>query len=136
VLVEHARNVLGIAGASHAESMAGGDPIITPLSCALNGRSIDVRFRPATVLAGLHGDAASATERATCNYGLAPARQDVASQGGMTISAVDDTGEARAVERRDHPFFIATLYQPQLRSSPDRPHPVWLGFLAAAAACS
>jgi CTP synthase (UTP-ammonia lyase) len=47
------------------------------------------------------------------------------------VSGVDQTGEVRAVERDDHPFFLATLYQPQLRSSPGAPHPVWLGFLRA-----
>jgi CTP synthase (UTP-ammonia lyase) len=131
VLVEHARNVLGIEGASHAESMTGGDPIITRLSCSLNGKSIEVRIRPGTVLSHLHDGAGPVTELATCNYGLDPARQDIASSGGMVVSAIDGTGEARAIERADHPFFVATLYQPQLRSSAATPHPVWRGFIGA-----
>ena len=49
----------------------------------------------------------------------------------MVVSAVDDTGEVRAIERADHPFFVGTLYQPQLRSTPEAPHPVWLGFVDA-----
>jgi CTP synthase (UTP-ammonia lyase) len=73
------------------------------------------------------------TESTTCNYGLDPAWQHVASTGGMVVSGVDDTGEVRAVERSDHPFFVATLYQPQLRSTSDAPHPIWLGFLRACA---
>jgi CTP synthase (UTP-ammonia lyase) len=133
VLVEHARNVVGIAAASHAESTAGGDPIITPLACSLDGRSIEVRLRPGTILSDLHGGVTTVIERTTCNYGLDPGRHDLASCGGMIISAVDDTGEARAIERPDHPFFVATLYQPQLRSSRVRPHPIWLGFVGAAA---
>jgi len=133
VLVEHARNVLGMESASHAESMTGGDPIITPLSCSLDGQVIDVVLSPQTLLSALHGGARSVTEFTTCNYGLDPSRPDVASSGGMVVSAVDATGEARAVERVDHPFFVATLYQPQLRSSPADPHPVWTGFLAACA---
>jgi len=133
VLVEHARNVLGIAGASHAESKGGGQPIITPLSCSLDGKSIEVRPRAGTVLSALYGGVASVTEPTTCNYGLDPARHDVASSGGMIVSATDGTGEVRAVERADHPFFVATLYQPQLRSSPGSPHPVWSGFVAAVA---
>ncbi|HVM66389.1 MAG TPA: hypothetical protein VMU14_16085 [Acidimicrobiales bacterium] len=44
---------------------------------------------------------------------------------------MDDTGEPRAIERTDHPFFVGTLYQPQLQSTPQRPHPVWLGFVRA-----
>jgi CTP synthase (UTP-ammonia lyase) len=133
VLVEHARNVLGIARASHAESTASGDPIITPLACSLNGMSIEIRLRPGTILSHLHGGTSEVIERTTCNYGLDPGRQDLASSGGMIISAVDDTGEARAIEREDHPFFVATLYQPQLRSSWEQPHPVWLGFIDVAA---
>jgi CTP synthase (UTP-ammonia lyase) len=132
VLVEHARHVLGIAGASHAES-GGGDPVITPLSCSLDGMTIEIRICGGTILSTLHGGVGSATELTTCNYGLDPARPSLATSGGMIVSAVDDTGEVRAVERTDHPFFVATLYQPQLRSSPDHPHPVWLGFTRAAA---
>jgi CTP synthase (UTP-ammonia lyase) len=131
VLVEHARHVLGLDTASHAESMPDGDPIITPLSCSLDGQAVEVHLRARTTLSGLHGGAARVTELMTCNYGLDPARQDIASMGGMVVAAVDSTGEVRAVERTDHRFFVATLYQPQLRSSPDLPHPVWLGFLDA-----
>jgi CTP synthase (UTP-ammonia lyase) len=132
VLVEHARHVLGIADASHAESAYGGDPVITPLSCSLDGMSIQIRIAEATILSKLHGGARSVTEFTTCNYGLDPARPGLASSGGMIVSAIDDTGEVRAVERTDHPFFVATLYQPQLRSSREDPHPVWLGLTRAA----
>jgi hypothetical protein len=36
------------------------------------------------------------------------------------------------VELPDHRFFIATLFQPQLSSRPETPHPFWLAFLRAA----
>ena len=49
----------------------------------------------------------------------------------MLVAATDATGEVRAVERSDHPFFVATLYQPQLTSAPGRPHPIWAGFVDA-----
>ncbi len=49
----------------------------------------------------------------------------------MRVAATDDTGEVRAVERTDHPFFVATLFQPQLTSSPSAPHPIWCGFVEA-----
>lgn len=73
------------------------------------------------------------SEHTTCNYGLEPQVQDIASQHGMIVSATDDTGEVRAVERPDHPYFIGTLYQPQLRSTPEEPHPIWVGLIEAAA---
>ena len=51
----------------------------------------------------------------------------------MRIGAIDGTGEVRAVERTDHPFFLATLYQPQLSTGPETPHPVLSGFVEAVA---
>jgi CTP synthase (UTP-ammonia lyase) len=134
VLVEHARSLLGIDDASHAESSDAGTQVISPLSCSLDGRRIEVVLTAGSRLAALYGDARTVVESTTCNYGLAPAWQHVASDGGMRVSGVDDTGEVRAIERVDHPFFVGTLYQPQLRSSPGAPHPVFTGFVAACAA--
>ena len=54
----------------------------------------------------------------------------------MVVAATDDSGEVRAVERQDHPFFVATLCQPQLSSWPGRPHPLWSAFVAAVLARS
>ena len=136
MLVEHARNVIGIEDAAHAESRAEGTLVIAPLSCSLDGQQIDVFLTPGTTLAALHDNAVSVTEFTTCNYGLEPGRQGIASRGGMVVSAVDDTGGVRAVERSDHPFFLATLYQPQLRSALQSPHPVWRGFVHASRAHS
>jgi len=39
----------------------------------------------------------------------------------------------RAFELPDHPFFVATLFQPQRSSRSERPHPIVLGFLGACA---
>ena len=133
MLVEHARSLLGIDDASHAESSDVGTPVISPLSCSLDGQTIDVVLTPGSRLAALYGGARAVVESTACNYGLAPAWQHVASEGGMRVSGVDDTGEVRAIERVDHPFFVGTLYQPQLRSTPGAPHPVFVGFVAACA---
>jgi CTP synthase (UTP-ammonia lyase) len=51
----------------------------------------------------------------------------------MAISARDGTGEVRAVERPGHPFFLATLNQPHLTSTPGDPHPIFSAFVAAVA---
>ena len=130
MLVEHARS-LGVVDAAHAESGGDGTPVVSLLSCSLAGVTIEVQLTPGTKLAALHGDAATVLESTTCNYGLAPEWQHLAAEGGMVVAGVDDTGEVRAIERADHPFFVATLYQPQLRTAPDAPHPVWAGFVAA-----
>ena len=54
----------------------------------------------------------------------------------MIVSGRDELNEVRAIERTDHPFFVGTLYQPQLRSTPDAPHPIFKGLVNAAAARS
>jgi CTP synthase (UTP-ammonia lyase) len=45
---------------------------------------------------------------------------------------VDFLGEVRLVELSDHPFYVGTLYQPQLSSTPDSPHPLIVAYLRAA----
>lgn len=130
MLVEHARNLAGIQDATHAEYRAGGTEVISLLGCSLQGQTITVALAPGSRLARLYG-ALQAVERTTCSYGLALEMQHIASEHGMRPVAIDDTGEVRAVERTDHPFFLATLYQPQLRSEPRRPHPIFVGLLRA-----
>lgn len=71
-------------------------------------------------------------ERTTCNYALAPELQNLASKHGMRVSATDNIGEVRAIERTDHLFFLGTLFQPQLRSTAKAPHTVLTGLLQAA----
>ena len=36
------------------------------------------------------------------------------------------------IELKDHPFFIATQAHPELKSRPNRPHPLFRGFVEAA----
>ena len=45
------------------------------------------------------------------------------------------TGEIRIVEIPEHPFFVATLFLPQARSTPESPHPLLKGYAAAVIAC-
>jgi CTP synthase (UTP-ammonia lyase) len=131
VLVEHARSLAGIPEASHAEYGPGGTPVISLLSCSLQDQTITVQLTSGSRLAALHG-ILQVVEHTTCSYGLAPEVQHIANEHGMVIAATDPTGEVRAIERVDHPFFVATLYQPQLRSVPGAPHPVFVGLLEAA----
>jgi CTP synthase (UTP-ammonia lyase) len=87
-----------------------------------------------TRLAELHAGCPQVVEFTTCNYGLAPEFDELAASYGMRVAGTESDGEVRAIERTDHPFFVATLYQPQLRSTVAVPHPVFLGLLRAASA--
>ncbi|MDQ6719397.1 MAG: hypothetical protein M3003_01215 [Candidatus Dormibacteraeota bacterium] len=130
MLVEHARNLAGIADATHAEYGRSGTPVITLLECSLQDQTIAVELAPGSLLEKLYG-AERVVEHTTCSYGLSPRLQNIADEFGMRIAATDATGEVRAIERVDHAFFVATLYQPQLRSAPDAAHAVFLGLLDA-----
>jgi CTP synthase (UTP-ammonia lyase) len=65
-----------------------------------------------------------------CNYGLNPAYEKLLSP--LRISARDDQGEVRAIELQDHPFFIATLFQPERRALTGGLHPLVAAFIEAA----
>ncbi|MEW6266353.1 MAG: hypothetical protein AB1641_25040 [Thermodesulfobacteriota bacterium] len=52
----------------------------------------------------------------------------------MKVTGVDREGEVRIVELADHPFYVATLFLPQVSSTPDRPHPLIVAYLKAALA--
>jgi len=74
------------------------------------------------------------TEQFICNYGLNPKFRDSIEKGQLRVTGVDLDGEVRVVELSDHPFYVGTLYQPQISSVPDSPHPLIIAYLRAALA--
>ena len=90
--------------------------------------------RPGTRAARLYGGAGAADERYYCNYGVNPDWVRRLEEGGLVVSGTGDAGEVRVVELPELPFFVATLFLPQARSSATAPHPVLAGFAAAAGA--
>lgn len=134
VVLEFARHVLHVEDAQHAEY----DPyasrlFITPLSCSLVGQRMTVVLDPTSRAARMYGTA-RVSEDYYCNFGLNPQYERDLEHGGLHITGRDVAGEARIVELLAHPFFVATLFVPQLSSSAGRPHPLVTGFLAAALA--
>lgn len=52
---------------------------------------------------------------------------------GMSLSGLSPDGRlVEMIELRDHPFFIASQFHPELKSRPNHPHPMFTGFMAAA----
>jgi len=127
--------------ADTAENNSGsGHYVVTPLSCALPNRrqggpkgSGDERLKilPGTLLHSICGSE-DASEQYYCNYGINQEYQERFEFAGLRISAYGICGEPRAVELRNHRFFIATLFQPQLSSLPENPHRLLVAFLGAA----
>ena len=59
--------------------------------------------------------------------------REVLRQAGMTLSGISPDGRiVEMIELKDHPFFLATQAHPELKSRPNRPHPLFRGFVAAA----
>jgi CTP synthase (UTP-ammonia lyase) len=136
VLVEYARNVVGVAGAEHAEtSPEAADLVVTPLSCSLAGQEHRVVLLPGSRAADLYGSE-EAVEDYYCNYGLNPDYRPRIEESGLRVSGVDDAGEPRIVELDAHPYFVATLFCFQTRSRPGEPHPLVSGLAAAASGAS
>lgn len=71
-----------------------------------------------------------------CNYGVNPQYAKPLGEAGLKASGFGDDGAIRLVELPSHPFFLATLFLPQMQSTPDRPHPLLAGFAKAVAAGS
>ncbi len=107
--------------------------VITALACSLVGQEEPVTIVPGTRAATLYG-AEEVTEAYYCNYGVNPEYHRLLEAGGMVISGVGGQGEVRIVELPIHPFFVATLFLPQVRSTAESPHPLITGYAAATAA--
>jgi CTP synthase len=54
---------------------------------------------------------------------------------GMILSGQSPDGRlVEIIELKDHPWFVASQFHPEFRSRPDRPHPLFDGFIGAAVA--
>ena len=53
----------------------------------------------------------------------------------MILSGQSPDGRlVEIVELRDHPWFVASQFHPEFKSRPNRPHPLFDGFIASAVA--
>ncbi|MFF8599817.1 hypothetical protein ACF065_11480 [Streptomyces sp. NPDC015232] len=125
-LIEYARDVCGLTRAAHAENDPAadtGDLLIAPLACSLVGHEGAVRVTPGSLAESVLG-AELTTERYHCNYGPDSRHLDTLEAHGMRFTGVDEDGQVRIAELPGHPFFLATLFQPELAGDGSRPHPI------------
>jgi len=94
------------------------------------GQAQRVTLAPGTRAAALYGTP-DTVEDFRCNYGVNPAYVAPLHDAGLTPSGFGAEGELRIVELTDHPFFLATLFLPQMRSTSSQPHPLLAGFAHA-----
>ena len=107
--------------------------LIRKLTCSLVGKTQTVRIKRGSLAYRAYGQE-EVTEQFRCNYGLNPQFRDRVEKGPLKIAGVDLEGEARIAELTDHPFYIATLFLPQISSRPERPHPLIVKYVKAARA--
>lgn len=133
MIVEYARSVLGVEDAQHAEYDPYGSRLfISQLECSLAGQTMSIDLEPGSRVASLYGST-KVRESYYCDFGLNPAYRAALDEGGLRVVGTDGDGDARALEIPEHRFYVATLFVPQMRSTPERPHPLVTGLLRAAA---
>ncbi len=134
IILEFARNVLGFKDAQHAEyDPYASELFISELTCSLVGQTMPVNLIDDSIARRCYRRP-RVDESYYCNFGLNPAYRTILEAGGLRVTGVDDAGEARVFELSRHPFYVATLFVPQERSTAEAPHPLVTALLAAAAA--
>ena len=80
----------------------------------------------------LYGEAVI-QERHRHRYEINNAYRKELQGAGLTLSGLSPDGRiVEMIELKSHPFFLATQAHPELKSRPNRPHPLFRGFVAAA----
>lgn len=132
MVIEFARNVLGIKDAQHAEY----DPyssrlIVSRLDCSLVGTELAIELKPGSRIQVAYGTE-SAVENYYCNFGVDRDYVSRLSEAGLQVVGTDETGECRAMEMSEHRFYVGTLFVPQARSKRANPHPLVNAFIREA----
>lgn len=128
-IIEYARNVLGLVEADHAETNPSAVlPLIAPLACSLVEVQDTIHLKAGSRIAIIYGRA-EIVEAYHCSYGLNPHYQSLLEQGGVRVTGVDVSGEARVIEIAQHPFFVGTLFQPERSAFTGVAHPLIMAYL-------
>ena len=132
--------MLGIADADSAENDSGSrNCVVTALYCTVPAApgppalrdQHPIRVTPGSRLHAIYG-AETILAGHYCNYGLNPAYVARFEAAGLRVTGAGDTGDVRAMEIREHRFYVITLFHPQLESSFARPSPFVMAFVDAA----
>lgn len=115
-IIEFARDVLGLGQADHQKTNPKASvPIISELDAALAGVHARVRFTAGSKLRQIYRSPES-VEEYHCSFGLNGRYRRLLECRDLYVAAVDDQEEIRAIELDSHPFFIATLFRPEMRA--------------------
>jgi CTP synthase (UTP-ammonia lyase) len=132
-VIEYARNVLGWADAEHGETAPNSQRlVITPLACSLVEVADTVTLRPGTRIAQAY-ERSEIVEGYRCRYGMNPEFLAQITARDLRVTAEDRDGDVRALELEGHPFFVATLFQPERAALRGECPPLVAAFVRACA---
>ncbi|MFA5839937.1 MAG: CTP synthase [Candidatus Margulisiibacteriota bacterium] len=142
-VIEFARNVCKMKGANSAEFDAKSKyPIIDLMAEQKNvsekGGTMRLgaypcRIKKNTLLHKIYNND-EVEERHRHRFEVNNALRDQLSEAGLVFSGIYQKADlVEVIELPEHPWFLATQYHPEFKSRPTRPHPIFVGFVAAAA---
>lgn len=143
-IIEFARDVLGMADANSAEiDPSTTHPVIdilpeqkdvTDMGGTMRLGQYPCTLNPESKAYGLYG-ASMIYERHRHRYEVNNDYRPDLLNGGMIFAGTSpDNHIVEMVEIPDHPWFVAGQFHPEFKSRPNRPHPLFRGFVTAAAA--
>lgn len=142
-VIEYARNVVGLSNANSTEF----DPLTPDAVIDLMETQKDMENKGGTMRLGLYPaklstesvvrslyDEEVVYERHRHRWEVNNSYRNQLEQAGLIMSGVSpDDRLVEFIEMPSHPYFVATQAHPELISRPDRPHPLFAGFIEAAA---
>jgi CTP synthase len=141
-IIEFARNVCEMADTNSTEFQPDcPTPVISLLPTQRGVQEMGGTMRlgayPARLRAGSRAVQANGTteisERHRHRWEVNNSYRDLLAEHGLRLSGVSpDGGLVEVIELPDHPWFIGCQFHPELKSRPNRPHPLFSAFIAAA----
>ncbi len=141
-VIEFARDVCGLKGANSSEfDKTCEHPVIDLLEeqqkVTRLGGTMRLGAYPCVIQPGTKAyeayKADCVYERHRHRYEVNPRYCDLLEKHGMVFSGLSPDGRlVEIIELRDHPWFVATQFHPEFKSRPNRAHPLFRDFIAAA----
>ncbi|KAE9644365.1 CTP synthase [Pseudomonas sp. PB106] len=112
-VLEFSRNVLGWVDAEHGETSPESErAVLTPLTCSLVEAVDSIHLVPGSLIAKAY-ETSQIREGYRCRFGVNPLFEAELLNDRLQAVGHDSAGDLRAIELEDHPFFVATLFQPE-----------------------
>ncbi len=142
--IEFARDACGLAGANSAEfdtqsphkviDLMDDQREVVEMGGTMRLGAYPAKLTPGTIVRELYGDEV-VYERHRHRYEVSNAYRRRLEEGGLVMSGTspdDRLVEFIELPRSVHPYYVATQAHPEFKSRPDRPHPLFEGFVRAA----